>query len=569
VEIGSETNVPSGARERRFVPPSVEEIAPHFPQLEILSLLGRGGMGAVYKARQTQLDRLVALKILPPDVGREAQFADRFVHEAKALAKLNHPHIVTLYEFGQVDGRFYFLMEFVDGVNLRELLANSRISAREALAIVPQICEALQYAHDRGIVHRDIKPENILLNRQGQVKIADFGIAKIIAAPASEAGAPGVAAGNEPLTQAGGVLGTPQYMAPEQVKAPVEVDHRADIYSLGVVFYEMLTGEMPGSKLELPSRRVVVDVRLDEVVLRALEMEPDRRYQHARQIKDDVETIASGDHTMRAGYAEADAAPTRPSGRLLAARWTARLIGTALLLFCGIFLLAEGLPAIAIQPEGVQLNFAALVLMLAGFIIGWGREGTAAVLITAGWMLWNVSEGSIKRDLFQIPLPVGLLYGYCWWSTHGHNTPRVIRVAAALLVALVLGLLLMPTSVFISGTVADASTGKPVPRAEFYVDPRARTASKPGTRPNARSDKNGHYTIYVGWYSPSKQLCILAPGFSALETTLGKRPFAQRRLKLDYRLAPTAESMPLGKTPVPADEFTSSTSAPRTIRRAL
>ena len=153
----------------RFVPPKPEELAPLFPQLEILEFIGQGGMGAVYRARQKQLGRMVALKILPPEVAGGAGFAQRFTREARALASLNHPNIVTLYEFGQADGLYFFLMELVDGVNLQELLRSGRIAPREALAIVPQICDALQFAHDLGIVHRDIKPGNILLNRRGQV----------------------------------------------------------------------------------------------------------------------------------------------------------------------------------------------------------------------------------------------------------------------------------------------------------------------------------------------------------------------------------------------------------------
>ena len=151
-------------------PPTLEEIARHFPGLEILELLGRGGMGAVYKARQKQLDRVVALKILPPRSGDDSAFAERFTREAKALAKLLHPNIVTLFEFGQADGIYYLLMEFVDGVSLGQLLRSSRVSPREALAIVPQICDALQYAHDQGIIHRDIKPENIQVTGSGVVR---------------------------------------------------------------------------------------------------------------------------------------------------------------------------------------------------------------------------------------------------------------------------------------------------------------------------------------------------------------------------------------------------------------
>jgi serine/threonine protein kinase len=292
-----------------FDPPSPAELAPLFPQLEILELLGKGGMGAVYKARQKQLDRIVALKILPPSVGKEPGFADRFTRKARALARLNHPGIVTLYEFGQASNTivppqapaqlYFFLMEFVDGVNLRQLLAHGRVSSREALAIVPQICDALQFAHDQGIVHRDIKPENILLDRRGRVKVADFGLAKIVenssAAVIAEPSQPGVGPQGNPraseLTEAGKVMGTPQYMSPEQIQRPSEVDHRADIYALGVVFYQMLTGELPGKLIEPPSKKVHVDVRLDEVVLRALEKQPELRYQQASILKTQIEGL--------------------------------------------------------------------------------------------------------------------------------------------------------------------------------------------------------------------------------------------------------------------------------------
>jgi predicted Ser/Thr protein kinase len=267
-----------------FDPPKIEELAKLFPSLEILELIGKGGMGAVYKARQSALDRLVALKILPPQIAAGPGFAERFNREARALAKLNHPNIVGIYEFGQVSGLPYFMMEYVDGLNLRQVLRAGKLSPREALQIVPQICEALQFAHDEGIVHRDIKPENILLDKKGRVKIADFGIAKIM--------------GREPhfdLTETKVAIGTPQYMAPEQIEKPQTVDHRADIFSLGVVFYEMLTGELPLGKFAPPSAGggVRVDVRLDDVVLRALEKEPERRYQQASQVKTAVETISS------------------------------------------------------------------------------------------------------------------------------------------------------------------------------------------------------------------------------------------------------------------------------------
>ena len=291
-----------------FVPPEPAWLATHFPQLEIFELLGHGGMGAVYKARQPKLDRLVALKIIRPASSDDPSFAERFNREAKMLARLNHPAIVGVYDFGSVDislremgplaeregytspraereddaELYYVLMEYVDGSNLRELMRAGELTPPEALAIVPQICEALQFAHDEGVVHRDIKPENILLDKRGRVKIADFGLAKLAAGSPEDF----------TLTATHQVMGTPRYMAPEQMEGSHAVDHRADIYSLGIVFYEMLTGEVPAGHFEPPSKKVEIDVRLDEVVLRAMAREPERRYQQASEVKSEVESIS-------------------------------------------------------------------------------------------------------------------------------------------------------------------------------------------------------------------------------------------------------------------------------------
>ncbi len=277
-------------------PPAPEQIAPHFPQLEILSCLGRGGMGVVYKARQKALDRLVALKLLDPGREKDPEFSRRFAREAQALAKLNHPHIVAVHDFGQAGGFFYLLMEYVDGSNLRTLLTNYRFTPEQALAIIPSLCDALQYAHDRGIVHRDIKPENLLLGSDGHVKVADFGLVKMLGA------------GDHPEEHP---VGTPSYMAPEQIASPDQVDNRADIYSLGVVFYEMLTDQRPGpGQIVAPSRKVSIDVRFDEIVLRALAKEPALRYQQAGVLKTHVETIARSSSTPAASR---DATPTPAS----------------------------------------------------------------------------------------------------------------------------------------------------------------------------------------------------------------------------------------------------------------
>ena len=302
-----------------FEPPSLNAVAALFPQLEILGLLGAGGMGAVYQARQPALDRWVALKVLPAGGGGGPAFEERFNREARALARLNHPNIVTVHEFGRAGTLHYFIMEYVDGPNLRQLERSGQLTAREALQIIPQICDALQYAHDQGVVHRDIKPENVLVDRRGRVKIADFGLARILGRDQDAVR----------LTVEGQVMGTPHYMAPEQLARPLTVDHRADIYSLGVVFYEMLTGELPLGHFEPPSRKVEVDVRLDEVVLRALENDPVRRFQKASEVRTRVETIAESSPTPEPSN------PAAPIGRR-AWKW-----GAAGLLAVGVGLLME------------------------------------------------------------------------------------------------------------------------------------------------------------------------------------------------------------------------------------
>jgi len=283
LHFATETVLP-GEHPRAPMPPMPPaELAPHFPQLEILECLGRGGMGVVYKARQKSLNRIVALKLLAPERVHDRGFADRFGREARALAALNHPNIVTVHDFGEAGGCFFLLMEFVDGVNLRQAMKAGRFTPEQALAIVPPICDALQYAHDHGVVHRDIKPENLLLDRTGRIKIADFGIARMLEAGAAVATA--IPGESQPA-------GTPQYMAPEQKADPAHADNRADIYSLGVVLYEMLTGELPSDRLLPPSRKVQLDVRLDEIVLRAIEISPELRYQTAFDLRQQLETMA-------------------------------------------------------------------------------------------------------------------------------------------------------------------------------------------------------------------------------------------------------------------------------------
>jgi serine/threonine protein kinase len=339
-----------------------------FSQLDVLECLGRGGMGVVYKARQRSLGRLVALKLLAPEREKDPEFAARFAREAKALAQLSHPHIVTIYDFGEANGFFYLLMEFVDGVNLRELLRLKRLSPEEALAIVPSLCDALQFAHDRGIVHRDIKPENLLLAKDGGVKIADFGIAKMMG--------PGM---DQPKET--GTAGTPGYMAPEQVTSPEKVDSRADIYSLGVCFYEMLTGEKAVRADSAAIRKVQVDVRIDDIVLRALERTPEMRYQTAAEFRTAVETVASAVFPARAEDQRAGAREIPPD------RSWMRTVGL-LLLIPGIPLTLFGMAMIWLfssSKNGQPSVIAALLTM--------GSIAAAALLLGGSVVLLRLSAG--------------------------------------------------------------------------------------------------------------------------------------------------------------------------------
>lgn len=269
---------------------SLDSVRGQFPDFEILELLGIGGMARVYKARDPLVDRIIALKVLSPERAVDPEWIERFTREARALARLNHPHIVQVHRFG-TSPHPHLVMEYVEGVNLRQAMAAGGLSAREALVIVPKLCDALHYAHEHGVLHRDIKPENILVDTEGRVKIVDFGLAKLRD--------DGVL--HFTLTQSGAKLGTLAYMAPEQVENPSDVDHRADIYSLGVVFYEMLTGELPLGRFPSPSEANGTDPRLDAVVLRTLEKKREKRFADAETMRTELESAASGPLPAKAG----------------------------------------------------------------------------------------------------------------------------------------------------------------------------------------------------------------------------------------------------------------------------
>lgn len=378
-EAAADSAVASSGEGWRFQPPSIAELAPHFPQFELLELIGQGGMGAVYKARQLKLDRLVALKILPCETGNQRDFAERFEREAKLLARLSHPHVVAIHDFGREGDWFYFVMEYVDGTTLRDAIRGGGLTLDASLRIVPQICDALQYAHEQGIVHRDIKPENILLDRRGNLKIADFGLAKLLSL------GPDVAS----LTRTRQVMGTPHYMAPEQMDRSIDVDRRADIYSLGVVFYEMLTGDLPLGQFEPPSSKSGADKGIDRVVLRALAREPERRYQEAGEMKTDIEALASRGPIIRVvddlspGWADV-------AGKLVA---LSSLCAFAVGVFC-IF------GAIGTAHERTELAIGALIsLLLFAFPIARCLVGFASS--------WN--ECRVSQWLVLPPLITGYM----------------------------------------------------------------------------------------------------------------------------------------------------------------
>jgi hypothetical protein len=332
-------------------------------------------MGAVYKARQKKLDRLVALKVLPARAGDDPAFTERFTREARALARLSHPHIVAVHDFGEVNGLYYLMMEYVEGVNLRQALAGGHLPPRQVLPIVGEVCDALQYAHEQGVVHRDIKPENILLDRQGRVKIADFGLAKLL----------GLSGPAPTLTGSQQVMGTLHYMAPEQMERPQTVDHRADIYSLGVVFYELLTGELPLGRFPPPSRKVQMDVRLDEVVLRALERDPNSRYQKVSEVKTALGPLAGEELEARPDGRSPGMRVSLPSVRNLVAP-----LGPGLFRLVMIAL-AFGDLALVIwwyrKPE--YMGWSALIVMYAVWWVSWppALRRPAAVLVGVGGML--------------------------------------------------------------------------------------------------------------------------------------------------------------------------------------
>ena len=304
-----------------WVPPTLAEVRQELPQYTVTGLIGRGGMGAVYIGRQTSLDRDVAIKILPPGIDADdLQFAGRFKQEARAMASFKHPGIVSVHDAGETPGGLlYFVMEFIAGTDVgQRLAAEGRLPPAEAVRITAQVCEALAYAHERGVVHRDIKPSNVMLETNGTVKIADFGLAKI---SSHDGGG---------FTRSDMALGSPDFAAPECSISGIRIDARADIFSTGVMLYQMLTGRLPRGRFDPPSGVVAhIDPRLDAVIDKALQTDREKRYFSAAE--------------MSAALARIQTVPPRREIRWLS--WAAAIFILSLLAWMFFTLDSEKTPA--------------------------------------------------------------------------------------------------------------------------------------------------------------------------------------------------------------------------------
>lgn len=287
----ADDDTPGGSRHRL---PSIEKLQEFFDGYRIESLAGIGGQATVYFAHDLAQERPVALKVLAIEQSANPEFLSRFALEAQTLAKLSHPGIVGVYESGQAGDYFFIAMQWVEGMTLRELLREKPVDALQAGQLIEQLCDALAYAHGQGVVHRDLKPENVLIGRDGQVRIADFGIAKLC----EPSGADGLM-----LTATHARLGTAQYMAPEQMRGDQRIDARADLYALGVIFFELLTGELPLPFGLSPSKIAGVPAAYDRIVARCMKPRPEERFSSAEELKRQVQLAAASRATSRRAVA--------------------------------------------------------------------------------------------------------------------------------------------------------------------------------------------------------------------------------------------------------------------------
>ncbi len=334
----------------------------------ILSELGRGGMGVVYKAADTKLDRTVALKVLPPhSIGSQDDRA-RFYREARAAAALHHPHIATIFEIDEDDGQPFIAMEYVDGQALDDRIAERPLPLKQAVGMAIQIAEALKAAHAKNIVHRDIKSANVMLTSSGDAKVLDFGLAKTAA--------------STKLTQMGSTLGTVAYMSPQQARGE-DVDHRTDLWSLGAVMYQMIAGKLPfpgdfeqavvysilnEEPQPLTAVRTGVPMGLEWIVSKLLAKDPDERYQTATDLLVDLRTV----DLTAAGMSRSRVAAADPAALQSA------------------------------ESKSTRKRSVASVWVMAGFLVGLAVMGLIWAFVPKSTVTETVVETSVKR--FQVPL---------------------------------------------------------------------------------------------------------------------------------------------------------------------
>ncbi len=382
-------------------PPSLEEMQTLLPQFQFLSLIGRGGMGAVYEARQLSLNRLVAIKVLPTALVNEAEsdFAERFRLEAKTMAKLTHPGIVSVFDSGEAGGLLFIVMEHVDGTDVARMIqSEGKLSPERASALLEEVCDALQYAHQNGIVHRDLKPANLLVTREGRVKIADFGLAKH-----DDEAWPG-------LTKTNVAIGTPDFLAPEAWMPGTPLDARADLYSLGVTLYQMLTGEVPRGLWKMPSVKAGVDPRFDAIVDRAMQPEREARYQSSAELRRDLERIRARPPVIEtvesARPGDARHWLSAPASRGSLRRLPLAVVAVVAILICGALVLLWLRPPEreARSPDGtVQTSMPARQPATVRDAARWlARERAEFRIVSNGREFAVRSEADIPEGDFQI-----------------------------------------------------------------------------------------------------------------------------------------------------------------------
>lgn len=324
-----------------FEVPTIEEMGALLPQYAFEKLAAFGGMGAVYRARQVSLDRPVAIKILPPEFGKQEDFAERFKAEARAMAKLNHTHIVAVYDFGITKaGHLYLVMEWVEGPTLHTMIHKGGIPVRKAANLAMQLCDALAYAHNHKILHRDIKPGNIMVNEEDQVKVADFGLARPITGEAEE-----------------NPYGTPDYAAPE-ILGKGAVDQRADIYAAGIVLYEMLTGRVPQQPRRSVQEYAPLSKRWDELIDKATHADVAKRFQDANELRAHIAMLVN----QAAQAVSVVVVEDTPKAKMPLKPLHLALIGVAVVVVGGVFLLGPKAepetPAPAPQKAAAAVNAA-------------------------------------------------------------------------------------------------------------------------------------------------------------------------------------------------------------------